>query len=268
MPERPDCLEHRHALELGRNLGYRIDGLFASRDQPDFAEKQEAAWNHVRQAIDDGIPCYGWELEIPEYYVVYGYDEVGYYFSGPGCDSGKGPKPYQELANTGIGMLEMYSVQPGEAADDATTVKQALAFALKIAGKPGDRIFEEYRAGLAGYDTWIGALEAGKASDKGTRYNAGVWLECRRNAAGFLKEAQDRLSGVADTLFNQAAAHYRAVAAGLAQVEEFYPWSHETSDEAVLPVDDTSAAAIDALKAARAAEEAGLQTLGEIIQSL
>jgi len=267
-PSGPTAWNTGSIFELGRHLGYRTDGFFASKDQPDFAEKQEAAWNQVRQAIDGGIPCYGWELEIPEFYVVYGYDDVGYYFSGPGCDSGKGPKPWQELADTGIGVLEMYSVQPGEAASDRETVKQALVFALRVAGNPSDWIFEGYRAGLAGYDNWIGALEAGTASDMGTRYNAGLWLECRRNAVGFLKEARERLPGAADTLFDQAAAHYGVVAAGLARVEQIYPWSHETSDEAVLPVDDTGAAAIDALKAARAAEEAGLQTLGEIIQSL
>lgn len=33
-----------------------------------------------QKKIDEGLTCYGWELDIPEFYVVYGYDNKGYYF--------------------------------------------------------------------------------------------------------------------------------------------------------------------------------------------
>jgi hypothetical protein len=231
-------------------------------------ELQKRAWEHVRQAIDQGKPCYGWELEIPEFYVVYGYDDVGYYYSGPGCDEGKGPKPWQELGDTGIGLLELYSVWPGEVADDATTVKQALTFALEIAANPEEWIFEHYRAGLEGFDNWIRALQEGKASDMGMRYNTGVWLECRQNAARFLAEAKERLAGRADGLLEEASAQYAAVAENLGKVAEVYPWTFEASDEDVLPVDDRSRAAVAALEAAKEAEAAGLEVLPRIVEAL
>ncbi|MBN1579923.1 MAG: hypothetical protein JXA89_04420 [Anaerolineae bacterium] len=267
-PSGPTAWRTVKLFELGNNLGYKFDGVFASKHRDDFAAQQKRAWEHVQQAIDQGIPCYGWELEIPEFYVVYGYDGVGFYYSGPGCDEGKGPKPWKELGDTGIGILELYSVWPGEAADDATTVKQALAFALEHAANPEEWIFEGYRAGLEGYDNWIHALRAGKASDMGMRYNTGVWLECRQFAVGFLEEAKERLAGRADGLFDEAIAHYQGVSANLGKVAEIYPWTFESSDEDVLPVDDNSRTAVEALQAARKAEAAGLQVLDKIVLAL
>ena len=267
-PSGPTAWRTVKLFELGKNLGYTIDGVFGLKSNDDFAAVQERAWEHVVQAIDQGRPCYGWELEIPEFYVVYGYDEVGYHYSGPGCDGGKGPKPWRELGDTGIGVLELYSIAPGQAADDATTVAEALSFALEHAANPKEWIFEHYRAGLGGYDNWISALRAGKASDMGMRYNAGVWLECRKNAVGFLEEAKERLSGRADGPFDEALTHYRAVAENLGKVAEAYPWTFEASDEDLLPADETSRAAVEALQAARGAEAAGLQALEEIVQAL
>jgi len=267
-PSGPTAWKTIKLFELGANLGYRLDGVFGHQGQANFAKLQQRAWDHARQAIDQGQPCYGWELEIPEFYVVYGYDDVGYYYSGPGCDEGKGPKPWQELGDTGIGVIELYSVWPGELADDATTVKQALTFALEHAANPKEWIFEGYKAGPEGFDNWMGALQAGKASDMGMRYNTGVWLECRKNAVGFLEEAKKRLAGRADTPFDEALAHYRAVADSLGKVAQIYPWTFEASDEDVLPVDEASRAAIEALQVAKDAEVAGLQALDKIVQAL
>jgi len=267
-PSGPTAWDSAKLFELGKNLGYVIDGVCGHKSQDGFAGLQEQAWEHVRQAIDRGQPCYGWELEIPEFYVIYGYDETGYYYSGPGCDEGRGPKPWREVGDTGIGMLELYSVRPGEAADDAQTVRDAFSFALKHAQNPKDWVFGDYRSGPEGFDNWVRALQEGKASDMGTRYNAGVWLECRKCAVGFLEEAKERLAGRADDLFDEALAHYGAVAESLGQVAEIYPWRLEASDEDVLPVDGQSHASVEALKAARKAEVDGLRTLDKIIQVL
>ena len=271
-PSGPTAWKTEKLFQLGPNLGYRLDGVLGFKHQDDFAEVQRRAWAHARQAIDQELPCYGWELEIPEFYVVYGYadgdDRAGYYYSGPGCDEGKGPKPWHELGDTGIGVLELYSVSPGEAAGDATTVKEALAFALEHAANPEEWIFPGYRAGLEGYEVWIRALQEGVASDMGMRYNTGVWLECRQNAAAFLVEAAARLPGRADAQFDEAIARYAAVAEHLAQVAEIYPWRWEASDEDVLPVDDDSRAAVQALQAAQGAEAAGLQALERIVETL
>ena len=269
-PSGPTAWDYGPLFGLGSNLGYTVDGVFGSKDQDDFAEIQARAYEFVRQSIDEGRPCYGWELEIPEFYVVYGYDDAagGYFYSGPGCDEGKGPKAWRELGDTGIGIVEIHSVTLGEATDDEKTVKDALTFAVQFAADPRDRVFEHYASGLKGFDDWISALREGKASDMGMRYNVGVWLECRQNASGFLKEAKERLPGRVDNLFDEAAAHYDVVSENLGKVAALYPWSFETSDEEVLPVDETSEAAAMALQSAREAEAAALKALETIVSVL
>jgi hypothetical protein len=195
-------------------------------------------------------------------------EKGGYLFSGPGGDGGKGEMSWKELGDTGIGIVEMYSVAPGEAADDVTTVKTALSFALAHAANPKEWIEKDYASGVKGFDNWITALETGTASDMGMRYNTGVWLECRQNAVGFLEEAQARLQERLGALFEEARAHYAAVEENLEKVAEIYPWDDAASDAAVLSVDDASTAAVEALKAAKDAEAAGLQSLQRITQAM
>lgn len=71
-------------VNLGSNLGYVIHGICAWKSEENFLEKQKLAWENTKRAIDQGYPCYGWELGLPEYYVVCGYNEHGYYYSGIG----------------------------------------------------------------------------------------------------------------------------------------------------------------------------------------
>ena len=264
-PSGPTAWNTEMLFKLGKNVGYAIDGVFGSKSADDFAEKQKLAWEKTRQAIDEGLPCYGWELEIPEFYVVYGYDDKGYFFSGPGCDSGKGPKPWKELGDTEIGIVEMYSVKPGQVADDVITVKEAFSFALEHSKGPAKWIFPKYKAGLAGFDSWIHALEAGKAHDFGMAYNAAVWSECRNFAVKFLKEAKGRLGGKFSSLFDEATEHYEVIAQNLQRISELFPFppKGEEIKDAIRCRD-----AIECLTKARKAEELGLKSLEKIMMKL
>ena len=197
--------------------------------------------------------------------MVYGYDDAGYYFSGPRYDSGMGPKPWQELGDTEIGVLEMYRVRPRRAADDARTVREAIEFALEHARSPAKWIYPRYRAGLAGFESWMQALHAGKADGFGVAYNAAVWAECRGHAVRFLAEAKDRIDGNLGPLFDEAAGHYETVAQRLQKVSEAFPFppaGDEVEDR------DRCKTAVGDLVAARGAEESGLATLERILAEL
>jgi hypothetical protein len=265
-PSGPTAWNTEMLFKLGKNIGYEIDGVFGMKSADDFAEKQKLAWEHVRAAIDQGLPCYGWELDIPEYYVVHGYDDAGYYFAGPCLDEGRGPKSWQELGDTEIGVIEMYSVKSGQAADDIQTVKEALTFALEHASSPAKWIFPKYKAGLDGYDTWIRALESGMADEHGMAYNAAVWCECRGYAVLFLQEAKERLDGQAAALFDQALDRYQVVQANLATVADVFPFQgmepEHIKDEARIRT------ALEALRTARDAEAEGLEALRRIVNEL
>jgi len=271
-PSGPTAWKTMMLFEGGVNLGYEFEASFGFKQGNEkFAELQEKTWEFVKQSMDEGMPIYGWELEMPEFYVVYGYDDVGYYYSGPMADEGKGPKHWNELGTSDIGLIEVYSVKPGTAKDDAIIVKSALENALKHASNPEEWIFvDNYASGLKGYDTWMNALETGTADRYGTGYNLEVWKECRHYAVGFLKEAKKQLEGVANLLFDESLSHYQVVANNLSQVAEMYPFIPPSNPEAEDPIitDEKCQAAVDSLNRARKAEAAGMKVLQKLIRKL
>jgi hypothetical protein len=271
-PSGPTAWKTMMLFEGGNNLGYEFDHSFGwKHGSHKFSELQEETWEFVKGTIDNGMPIYGWELEIPEFYVVYGYDDVGYYYSGPMANEGKGPKPWKELGDTGIGLIEIYALKPVDPRDDSVIVKTAFMNALRHASNPEEWIdVEHYASGIRGYDSWIKALETGKADRSGMGYNVEVWSECRQYAVGFLKEAKERLTGTADVLFDDGITHYQVVADRIKQVAELYPFLPPTHPEAEgnIKADEKRESAIHLLSEARAAEAIGLEVLRNIAEEL
>lgn len=152
-----------------------------------------------------------------------------------------------------------------EATSDVTTLREALAAALRHARNPEDWIFPGYRAGLLAYDNWIQAAEAGTSSKMGMSYNAAVWEECRRQAVAFLLEARDRVGAGIKGLFDEAIGHYRGVSTHLRAVVDLFPFSQEAG---LVPVDENARKAVSALRSAREAEAAGLAALSAILDGL
>lgn len=76
-PSGPTDWDTKMFLKLGRNVGYTLEGIFGWKGNRDLTQLQRQAWDHVKNAIDQDSPCYGWELDIPEYYVICGYDDTG-----------------------------------------------------------------------------------------------------------------------------------------------------------------------------------------------
>jgi hypothetical protein len=262
-------------FNLGHNLGYSVNGMCSFSSEKGFSEKQARAWENTKYALARGLPCYGWELEIPEYYVINGWDDVGYYFSGPGTGA-TGPKPWQELGVSDIGMLELYWVEPAEKAADEVVVKEALEFALEHAGASSKWVYPGYSSGLAAYDIWIKGAAAGTASPMGMAYNAQVWAECRNEAVEFLEEARNRLSPGVAPLIDTALGYYRDVAAYMRQLSMMYPFPHARDTEetardgegTVRTAGNTAAETVRFLTIVRDAEAKGLDALQDIVAAL
>jgi DNA-binding CsgD family transcriptional regulator len=260
-----------HSVALHRlapNLGYRTDGVVAFRhaDASGFPAKQAEAWDYVCRSLDGGIPCYGWNLGVPDYYSIHGYDDTGYYYSGPDCPKGAGPKPWQEVGNDEIGVLEMYSVEPCDPGRDATVVKDALSTALDHARTPEKWAQPERTFGPGAFETWASALEGETAGRFGLGYNGVVWAECRREAVAFLQEAKERLAGRADSLFDEAIGHFETVRDRLAAVTELYPFQPPPAGVERESVQSSEAAAL--LREAGSAEKAGLAVAEKLVATL
>lgn len=101
------------------------------------------------------------------------------------------PKPWYEVGNSQIGVLDIGIMSKCEKVSTIVTVKDALSAVTK--GIPAG-VHEKYATGLEGYDRWIVALQSGNGDGFGVAYNAVVWNECREMAVGFLKEMESRLN--------------------------------------------------------------------------
>ncbi len=224
-------------------------------------------WDGVRANLDGGMPCCAYNLEIGEYYTIHGYDEVGYYYSGPLCEVGKGPLPWEAYGDGSPDMpMAVHAVTAGEESDPVRAVRHALLLAVRYA-REIDGASERYVCGPEGYDQWMDALEQGRASGWGTAYNACCYHECRANAIGFLTEARHRLEGAHDDLFDEAQVCYREVAECLARVTQLLPVFDDDVEEHVRERHKVNMV-IEDLRLAKAAEERGLWALAALAEQL
>lgn len=265
-PSAPTAWDKSLFYELGRNLGFTIEAVSAHQSQPDFAEKQKLAWDKVRQALDKGLPCYGWNLDGPIFCVIHGYDKQGYLFRGPGGDDDH--KPWQELGSGPIGLLQVWVLSAVEPAEDAKTVREALEYAVQV-GKGGDDLIgPPSKLGLPGYDLWISEVEVGRYDGFGIAYNAACWAQCRYYAVEFLREASQRIDEHLE-LWEEAIQRYGTVSENLAKVVAMYPFEPQLSRSFDYDVSEgTRHIAAGYIRRARHAEEIGLRTLATLARRL
>jgi hypothetical protein len=250
--------------QLGKNIGYETKVIYTNINRDDFSQMQEKAWDFARKSIDDGFPCYGWHYD---FMVIDGYDNNGYLLSGPVDDA---PGNWRKFGADAVGFLEIWSVRHGQKADDKTTIKAALSFAADMAKEPDKRTLDPGTGGLSGYDNWIEGLESGEGDAFGGAYNTAIWAECRRFAVEFLEEANQRTGKKYDDLFRPAIKQYKLVRDNLNEVEKLFPYKGATKEEWKQNMEDSERRqkAVGHLKAAKAAESAGLKLLRKIVEGV
>ncbi|KYK29631.1 MAG: hypothetical protein AYK23_01485 [Candidatus Proteinoplasmatales archaeon SG8-5] len=271
-PSGPTAWRFQMLFELAPNLGYKTDGMAAFRNEKgsvDWVDAPEAAWDFTKKCIDANVPVYGWEMKVPEFYCVHGYDDVGYYYNGCLANDGEGPKPWQELGQTEIGYIEMCGVHPVEPAPPAKAVKEAFEKVLWFAENPEGYVFPKYASGLKAYDYWMKFLDDSvdyqEGHAHGIGYNAEVWSECRKFAVDFLNEAKFKINDHVE-LFDTAIEHYSEARDAIQCTADLYPFlSRQLS---YLQDDERRASAVKDLQRARDAEEQGLEALAELVKVL
>ena len=268
-PSGPTAWPEDIVMALAANVGLGIEGIFCHKSAEDYVALRQEAWDRIRAAVDAGQPCFGWELDVPEWYVILGYDGEGNLIYDKFGQTAS--VPYTHLGDTGIGLLMVQFVTLGQPADDRTVLRQALDFCLAVGA--GEHAREPYRGGLRGYDAWIAALQdedliaRDEVISMGQAYNAACWNECRQQAIAFLREARQRL-GEGDwvTHLDEAIGHYALVAERLAGVAQAFPFTPGDGPAMGARLAETArrAEAVRALTAACVAEQRGLAALERV----
>ena len=265
---------------LMKNMGFTVDMIQGHKSDDNFTQLQERGRQKIGNAIHAGYPCYGWDMKIPEYYVINGFDESGsltsdYHEGTAVCISGPDAEQewvkWKDTGGVGTGVFQIGVVRPCELKDDIVVVREALESALDMTDHAEQwAASETYKVGLQAYDLWISSINEGTASGFGMALAASSWAQCRDFAKEFLIEASERLSGKCESSFKEAIEHYTTVAHHLATICELFPFlgvSQEDRDGNMADPDRCQQA-VTALSAAREAEAKGLAAIRRIVGKL
>jgi hypothetical protein len=267
-PSGPTAWKNDMILDLGNNIGITIERFYAEPCELDYEKQIQNGWDFVVFSLKENSPCYGWQIgDIREFYIIYGFDNIGYYYKGYFQEEGAGPKPWKDIGKMHIAL---YSVKKGnKSVDPSTQVKLALQMVLRHSKNPSNWIYKpDYSSGIQGFDRWIKWVENGKAEQFGQAYNSGIWAECRQEAVKFLQEAKNRLTNNVKPYFDKAIKHYEIVANSLTKLANLYPFDMDKLTIEPIGINEKSRTAVNLLKNAREAEINGLSDLKDIFEIL
>lgn len=236
----PTMFRFEEVLQQGlRNIGFRtrvvsrmtavIPGPNANLVSPDLLtpearlkrqlpELLPEALELIHRSIDKGYPALSWDLFIPEFGLIYGYDDDARELrAGDNCGHDQNI-PYDAL---GRGLLEELFVlvldEPVET-DRRTMLQGALDTALAHyrGEEPGGPLCAH---GLAAYDAWRDAFQRGGVEPNGNAYTIAVAQDARRHAALFWQEVADTWT---DAVFDAVRPACREASALYGQIAEEY----------------------------------------------
>lgn len=217
----------------------------------------------IQESIDRGIPAIVFDLFIPEFGLIYGYDDEEKVFHAK--DSSKdGKVTYEEFADA-RGVL--YTTTVGESLPHSKyeMLRMSLDTILDHAhGREWQHIFEgKFVIGLKAYDAWIDVMEKRCADANGNAFNIQVVSDAREFAAKFLHNLTIKWNGTnivergVRKFAGEAAKHYEEVALAFTELRELFPFPHGGDPSKK----ENAERAIELLKKAKEAEEKGVKQL-------
>jgi len=249
------------------NLGF-ISNLADAR-VPVTPEQAERTIALIHKTIDQGVPAIGFDLFVPEFGLIYGYDDDKQLFHAK--DTSKdGTISYQQFVESNIGVLFLVTISDSIPHSKYEMLRMALDMILAHAkGEEWNGRFKDrYVMGTAAYDAWVEVMKRRDADEFGNAFNVAVVADAREFAAEFLRRLAVQWNGtnlVERTVREQAAkaaVHYEAAVAALGELRELFPFPNGGN-----PKDPATAdRAIECLETARDAEANGLKLLEELFQ--
>lgn len=222
------------ALPLIANTGTAFTLIAAARSDPDWAARREQAISEVRRGIDGGRPAVVFGLQLPEFGIVYGYDDRARSFAVRSMLSGQYGSalpesrwPVRERDDPLIVLIPVAADWRRRLLGRRPAERQGLTDALRFAvayghdGDPGDRTGATH--GLAAYRRWREALAGATPVDpSGHSHVLQTVQTARRDAATYLRTAVP--AGAAAHRLLDAADAYDRAAIALSRLATLFPY--------------------------------------------
>jgi hypothetical protein len=222
------AIDFGRAAGLIRNLGRKLEVIRAHESQPDYRRRRDEAIKRVHKSIDRGVPAIVYDLHLPQFGLVKGYDDrAGVWYVSTVMSAQFSETvpltrwPVPERPGVVLALL----LGDRTRVDHHRAVLQALAFAVAYAqgGDPGDGSGALH--GLAAYERWQGAFSRGEPiSAPGNASLVQTLQSARRDAAAFLRGDAARLLPDAAGHLARAAAAYDAEALALSRMMTMFPF--------------------------------------------
>jgi hypothetical protein len=252
------------------NLGFNSSYVRSSNLTPPTPNELTRGLKLAQKSIDRGIPAITWDMFVPEFGVIYGYNDEKQELHGkdPRQD---GTLPYEKLGRGQVGELFVMILEDEIPTTPLSMIRAALEIAIDHAHRrehANDK--PRYQNGLAGYDAWIEAFEQGQVSEFGNSYNLAVVCDAREHAAKFLHETANRWEkegtwGEASVFTaREAAGHYKETYEALCTLLPVFPFPQGGT-----PNDpEIAKKAIAVLQTAKKAEARGVDALERLLTEL
>ncbi len=260
-----------HHTEQLQNLGFTVRTIGEPNHIPPSPERLAEALDLIQTSLDNGIPALGWDLFIPEWGVIYGYDDENKVLR---CRDVRkdGDLPYEKLGRGEVTELYVLTITGSRAVEKRTMLKGALKLAVDHAYRR-QRFDDEqatHRNGLAAYDAWIEAFANRTVDPFGNGVNAAKIWDAREFASRFLLELAQHWEGASPqderlrALAGEASEQYAVVAERLGEMRDMFPFPHGGE-----PNSDAQAERATALlREAKAAETSGIARLERMLEIL
>ncbi|MFS0555028.1 RNA polymerase sigma factor [Brevibacillus sp. 179-C9.3 HS] len=181
----------------------------------------------IHRSIDKGNPVLAWDLFMPEFGLIYGYDdEKRVFYAGDNCRNDS-TIPYENLGRGILEELFVLAIDRTLPIDQRTMLASAIQAAL-VHYRGEEPLDLSCANGLAAYAVWLEAYEKGTIEPNGNSYTTIVAANARRNASLFWSEIvetwTDAVLDEIRPLMKKAASLYGAIADDYDTLSMLFPF--------------------------------------------
>lgn len=220
--------DYERATRLYANLGYRVDQIGTRPGDRDYQRRREEAIKRMRRSIDHGLPVIAYDLHLPEFGLVKGYDDrAGLLYVSTAVSAQYGEVlPLSQWPVPGhLRWVQVILLGERRRVEARDAEQEALRFAIEQAEAGDPRLPPDTRQGFAAYEHWLtGYATPGQLAAAGNAHAIQALQAARHDAARFLRDiARDYPAAVAAGL-KQSATAYDAEVLACSRLASLFPY--------------------------------------------